>query len=96
MGTGRHLRTAATLLLLSILVMGIGYPLLSAGLGTLLHAPAYPAAPSTAPTSNNSTANATLAVGTAEGGPISEPVLGPTTANMMAAAPPPGPARGGP
>jgi hypothetical protein len=96
MSTGRHLRTASVLLLLSILVLGIGYPLLSAGLGTLLHAPAYPASPASAPPVNNSSTNATLGLGGGEGAPIFGPALGPASARMTAEAPLSGPDRRGP
>ncbi|MCI4363898.1 MAG: hypothetical protein L3K13_06325 [Thermoplasmata archaeon] len=54
MSGSRHLRALLLFLLLAIVVGGIAYPLAEAGLGTLLHAPAYPQ-PAPTPVNNTST-----------------------------------------
>ncbi|MCI4346011.1 MAG: hypothetical protein L3K07_04590 [Thermoplasmata archaeon] len=83
MSGSRHLRALLLFLLLAIVVGGIAYPLAQAGIGTLLHAPAYPqpaAPPAPAPTNTSSTNSTVTPRGSlaalAEGG--DSPALRPT------------------
>ncbi|MCI4334604.1 MAG: hypothetical protein L3K04_03115 [Thermoplasmata archaeon] len=72
------------LLLLVILVTGIAFPLLMAGLGWVLHAPPYPSSNSSPPPANNSTTNSSEAWGTSA---LAPSVGAPHTASVSARAP---------